>query len=150
MGYSVTSAAQLEDKLRVAIEASAASLASLQPSGGEYQHSPPSPGRPPQKAKYRSFVSKLVASYAYLANPYHHSCHCNLFTITNGPFSSQVPTNLYARNWMSGHQPNPASSLCLALRRGTNQLTCPPYFAPIQQEVVRKSGALYLSSKGRN
>ncbi|KAL0609761.1 Endogenous retrovirus group FC1 Env polyprotein [Plecturocebus cupreus] len=30
MGYSVTSAAQLEDKLRVAIEASAASLASLQ------------------------------------------------------------------------------------------------------------------------
>ncbi|KAL0592741.1 Endogenous retrovirus group FC1 Env polyprotein [Plecturocebus cupreus] len=30
MGYSVTSAAQLEDKLRVATEASAASLASLQ------------------------------------------------------------------------------------------------------------------------
>ncbi|KAL0605632.1 Endogenous retrovirus group FC1 Env polyprotein [Plecturocebus cupreus] len=30
MGYSVTSAAQQEDKLRVAIEASAASLASLQ------------------------------------------------------------------------------------------------------------------------
>ncbi|KAL0629726.1 hypothetical protein AAY473_003054 [Plecturocebus cupreus] len=30
MGYSVTSAAQLEHKLRVAIEASAASLASLQ------------------------------------------------------------------------------------------------------------------------
>ncbi|KAL0613077.1 hypothetical protein AAY473_016545 [Plecturocebus cupreus] len=30
MGYSVTSAAQLEDKLRVAIEGSAASLASLQ------------------------------------------------------------------------------------------------------------------------
>ncbi|KAL0603675.1 Endogenous retrovirus group FC1 Env polyprotein [Plecturocebus cupreus] len=30
MGYSVTSAAQLEDKLRVAIKASAASLASLQ------------------------------------------------------------------------------------------------------------------------
>ncbi|KAL0611470.1 Endogenous retrovirus group FC1 Env polyprotein [Plecturocebus cupreus] len=30
MGYSVTPAAQLEDKLRVAIEASAVSLASLQ------------------------------------------------------------------------------------------------------------------------
>ncbi|KAL0598294.1 hypothetical protein AAY473_033655 [Plecturocebus cupreus] len=31
MGYSVTAAAQLEDKLHVAIKASAASLASLQP-----------------------------------------------------------------------------------------------------------------------
>ncbi|KAL0583981.1 hypothetical protein AAY473_040572 [Plecturocebus cupreus] len=112
MGYSVTSASQLEDKLRVAIEASAASLATLQ---GEYQHSPPSPGKPPQKAKYRSFVSKLVASHAYLANPSHHSYHCNLFTITNGPFSSQVPTNSYVRNWTSSRQPNAASSLHPAL-----------------------------------
>ncbi|KAL0595722.1 hypothetical protein AAY473_035915 [Plecturocebus cupreus] len=75
MGYSVTSAAQLEDKLRVAIEASAASLASLQ---------------------------RQITSLA------------------------QVPTNSYARNWMSGHQPNAASSLHLALSRGTSQLSCPP------------------------
>ncbi|KAL0613525.1 Endogenous retrovirus group FC1 Env polyprotein [Plecturocebus cupreus] len=75
MGYSVTSAAQLEDKLCVAIEASAASLASLQ---------------------------RQIMSLA------------------------QVPTNSYARNWMSSHQPNAPSSLHLALSRGTSQLTCPP------------------------
>ncbi|KAL0626359.1 Endogenous retrovirus group FC1 Env polyprotein, partial [Plecturocebus cupreus] len=61
-----------------------------------------------------------------------------------------VPTNSYARNWMSSRQPNAASPLCPALSQGTSQLTCLPYFAPIQQEVARKSGALYLSSKGRN
>nr|XP_012329016.2 uncharacterized protein LOC105731716 [Aotus nancymaae] len=48
-------------------------------------------------------------------------------------------TSSYVRSWM-----------CLTLSRGASRLTCPPYFAPIQQEVVRKSGALYLSSKGRN
>ncbi|KAL0623087.1 hypothetical protein AAY473_006676 [Plecturocebus cupreus] len=96
-GHSVTSAAQLEDKLRVAIEASAASLASLQ---------------------------RQITSLA------------------------QVPTNSYARNWMSGRQPNAASSLRPALSRGTSQLTCPPYFAPIQQEVARKSGALYHQKVG--
>ncbi|KAL0624490.1 hypothetical protein AAY473_003539, partial [Plecturocebus cupreus] len=61
-----------------------------------------------------------------------------------------VPTNSYVRNWTSSCQPNASSSLHLALSQGTSQLTCPPYFAPIQQEVARKSGALYLSSKGRN
>ncbi|KAL0596423.1 Endogenous retrovirus group FC1 Env polyprotein, partial [Plecturocebus cupreus] len=61
-----------------------------------------------------------------------------------------VPTNSYVRNWTSGRQPNAPSSLRPALSRGTSQLTCPPYFAPIQQEAARKSGALYLSSKGRN
>ncbi|KAL0594193.1 Endogenous retrovirus group FC1 Env polyprotein [Plecturocebus cupreus] len=55
-----------------------------------------------------------------------------------------VPTNSYAINLTSGHQPNAASSLHLVLGRGTSQLICPPHFAPIQQEVVRKSGALYL------
>ncbi|KAL0611887.1 LOW QUALITY PROTEIN: Endogenous retrovirus group FC1 Env polyprotein [Plecturocebus cupreus] len=34
------------------------------------------------------------------------------------------------------------------VRRGTSQLTCLPYFAPIQQEVVRKSGALYHQKVG--
>ncbi|KAL0628530.1 provirus ancestral Env polyprotein [Plecturocebus cupreus] len=81
MGYSVTSAAQLEDKLCVAIEASAASLASLQRQITSLAQvtlqnrraldllTAEKGGKPPQKAKYRSFVSKLVASYAYLANP---------------------------------------------------------------------------------
>ncbi|KAL0606296.1 hypothetical protein AAY473_022895 [Plecturocebus cupreus] len=64
--------------------------------------------------------------------------------------NTTVPTNSYVRNWTSSHQPNPPSSLRPALSRGTSQLTCPPYFAPIQQEVARKSGTLYLSSKGRN
>ncbi|KAL0615995.1 Endogenous retrovirus group FC1 Env polyprotein, partial [Plecturocebus cupreus] len=48
-----------------------------------------------------------------------------------------VPTNSYVRNWMSSRQPNAASSLRPALSRGTSQLSCPPYFAPIQQEVAR-------------
>ncbi|KAL0593527.1 Endogenous retrovirus group FC1 Env polyprotein [Plecturocebus cupreus] len=148
MGYSVTSPAQLEDKLRVAIKASAASLASLQQqitSLAQRRISTLSTisRKTSAKAKYRSFVSKLVASHAYLANPYHPACHCNLFTITNGPFSSQVPTNLYVRNWTSARQPNAASSLHPVLSQGTSQLTFPPYFALIQQEVVRKSGALY-------
>ncbi|KAL0619059.1 hypothetical protein AAY473_011739 [Plecturocebus cupreus] len=69
MGYSVTSAAQLEDKLRVAIEASAASLASFQ---------------------------RQITSLA------------------------QVPTNSYARNWTSSHQPNAPSSLRLSVEAPAN------------------------------
>ncbi|KAL0596198.1 LOW QUALITY PROTEIN: Endogenous retrovirus group FC1 Env polyprotein [Plecturocebus cupreus] len=140
IGYSVTSAAQLEDKLRVAIEASAASLASLwrqitslaqvtlqnrraldlltaekggtcmflqeeccyyiNESGLVEENINTLHRRPLQKAKYRSFISKLVASYAWL-------------TPVITPII--VPTNSYARNWMSGRQPNAASSLRPAL-----------------------------------
>ncbi|XP_012294127.2 protein FAM169B isoform X2 [Aotus nancymaae] len=143
--YSVTSATQLEDKLRVAIEASAASLTSLQrqitllaqvtlqnqraldlltvEKGGtcmflqekcccyinklglvEKNINTLHRLQEDLRKKQNAGVLSLNWWHPMLTRltPHHHSYHCNLFAITNGPFSSQVLTSSYARNWTSG------------------------------------------------
>ncbi|KAL0600487.1 Endogenous retrovirus group FC1 Env polyprotein [Plecturocebus cupreus] len=179
MGYSVTSAAQLENKLRVAIEASAASLASLQQqimslAQVTLQNLRALNLLTAEKGGTCMFLQEECGYYineSGLVEENINTLHCLQEDLCKKPNTGVwslswrhpmltwltpiitpviVPTNSYVRNWTSGRQPNAASSLRPALSRGTSQLTCPHYFAPIQQEVVRKSGALYLSSKGRN
>ncbi|KAL0616823.1 Endogenous retrovirus group FC1 Env polyprotein [Plecturocebus cupreus] len=144
MGYSVTSAAQLEDKLRVAIEASAASLASLQRQITSLAEVTLQNRRAldlltAEKGGTCMFLQEECCYYINESglveeniNTLHHLqenlCkkqntgvlslswwHPMLTWLTPIITPIIVPTNSYVRNWMSGRQPNAASSLRLAL-----------------------------------
>ncbi|KAL0627325.1 Endogenous retrovirus group FC1 Env polyprotein [Plecturocebus cupreus] len=135
MGYSVTSAAPLEDKLRVAIEASAASLASLQQQIMSLaQVTPQNQGAldlliAEKECCYSINESGLVEENINTLHRLQENLrkkpntgvlslswwHPMLTWLTPVITPIIVPTNSYVRNWTSGPQPNAASSLRLAL-----------------------------------
>ncbi|KAL0613417.1 Endogenous retrovirus group FC1 Env polyprotein [Plecturocebus cupreus] len=177
LSYSVTSATQLEDKLRMAIEALAASLASLQRQITSLAQVTLQNRRALDllTAEKRGTCLFLQEQYCYYINETGlvegnvdtlYRLQEDLLKKQNASVSPlnwwQSPmltwlspiitpiivfTGPHKGNFQGGHKPDVTSPVCPTPNRGTSQLTLPPHFAPIQQKVARKKRRP-ISSKG--
>ncbi|KAL0619370.1 LOW QUALITY PROTEIN: Endogenous retrovirus group FC1 Env polyprotein [Plecturocebus cupreus] len=154
LGYSVTSTTELEDKLHVAIEASAASLASLQRQITLLAQ---------QQCCYYINETDLVEENV-------NTLYCLQEDLRKKQNASVSPLNWWQSpmltwltpiitpiivvftgphkgNFQGGRKPDATSPLRPTPNRGTSQLTLPPHSTPTQQEVTRKKRHP-VSSKG--
>ncbi|KAL0624087.1 Endogenous retrovirus group FC1 Env polyprotein [Plecturocebus cupreus] len=176
LGYSVTSATQLEDNLRVAIKASAASLASLQRQITSLAQVTLQNRRAldlltaekggtclflqEQCCYYineTGLVEENVDTLYRLQEDLRKKQNASVLPLNwwQSPMLTWLTpiitpiivfTGPHKENFQSGRKPDATSPVCLTPNRGTS-LTLPPHPAPIQQEVARKKRCP-ISSKG--
>ncbi|KAL0614988.1 Endogenous retrovirus group FC1 Env polyprotein [Plecturocebus cupreus] len=130
---SVTSATQLEDKLHVAIEASAASLASLQ-----RQIKPLAQEQCCYDINETGLAEENVNTIASKKT-----------SVRSKMRQSRLSTGLHDGNFQGGRKPDATSTLCPTPSPGTSQLTLPPTPPLFNRKQPERSGVLY-HQKRRN